>query len=101
MHVVDSGLQCNQTNFTSCTSINGGGGEIYYLNSLELVNNLTFKELWFNECKAVYGGAVYIYSFSENNNFTIDSCIFLYNEAYPKKKVLKMIMVSLEEARSS
>ena len=48
--------------------MNGRGGAVYYRNSFEFVNNLTFVDLRFIECKAVCGGAVYIYSSSDNNN---------------------------------
>ena len=79
IHMINSGLTCNDASFETCYTTGGGGGGIYIYNEYELTNNITLKNLTFKICSAVFGGAIYIYSISENNPVLIENCKFLDN----------------------
>lgn len=81
IHLVDCGFECKSANFTECYSTNGGGGAIYIKNAICLDYNVTIIDSFFLKCKAVYGGAVFIYSSCEQNEVLIQSCQFESNIA--------------------
>lgn len=81
IHIVNSGFECTTVEFKNCSSEAGGGGAIYIKNSKQQEKNITFSGLQFTNCHAVYGGAVFVYSNSDSNSVTIESCIFSSNTA--------------------
>lgn len=89
IHLINSGIYANQTCFIDCesTSKTGGGGAIFINNSLSINHNVTFIDLYFLRCKAAYGGAVFLYSSSDQSNNSIIRCEFIKNEAFSKKSV--------------
>lgn len=78
--LIDCGLSCKGSTFKNCDSTQGGGGAIYIKNKFDVSNSIFLEKLIFNECKAVYGGAVYIYSSSDKSSAIIKSCTFESNE---------------------
>ena len=77
--IFDCGFECINVEFTDCVSINGGGGAIYIKNTRFLKYNISIINNNFTRCSAVYGGACYIYSISEQNDVFIQSCLFVSN----------------------
>lgn len=67
--------------FTNCTTTQGGGGVIYVENTYEFKNPINLIDLSFNECKAEYGGAVYIQCSSSTDKVLIMKCAFIGNVA--------------------
>lgn len=76
LSITNAGLKCDQTTFTKCTASNGGGGAIYAKYTFNLPNSMTFENLKISQCKASYGGGLYVYSNSEENYVSIQSCQF-------------------------
>lgn len=74
-------VQCQNSRFTGCKSINGAGGSIYIKNTNDKSKKVIFKNVQFLKCKADYGGALYVYSKSKSTNVSVDSCIFKENVA--------------------
>ena len=74
------GLECSNTDFIDCAS-SIGGGAIFFSNSITMYeNNLFLSNLHFRQCRAVFGGALYVYSLSKHSNLSIQSCTFELNE---------------------
>lgn len=84
IYCINCGFDCKGANFTNCVSNNGGGGAIYIKNSLNLAFNITFQDNFFIQCRANYGGAVYIYCDSQVNEVSFNSCNFISNIALKK-----------------
>ena len=81
IYVTNYGLECNKIKFDNCSSESAGGG-IYIKNeNPNLDKNISLINLNFNECKAIYGGAIYIYSDSKLSDVLIKNCVFYNNEA--------------------
>lgn len=81
IHVINYGFEITETKFDNCTSPKAGGG-IYIKNTNTNINkSINLIGLTFNECGAVYGGAVYIYSESQSSAAIIKACIFTNNIA--------------------
>ena len=80
IRVINTGIQCNDTNFTSCSSTKAGGA-IYLFNSYPFLNSMTIGNNHFNGNTAQYGGALYIYSVSSLNLVTVAYCNFENNHA--------------------
>lgn len=55
--------------------------QIYIKNENALNNKGSFDNLYFNEIKAVYGGAVYIYSSNKEGQVSFSKCTFKSNQA--------------------
>lgn len=70
---------CVRSSFTNCQSTNGGGGAIYVKNSIENGYDILIEKVDFKNCKAFYGGAVYVYSSNEMSTVLIKSCTFTSN----------------------
>ena len=83
IHLIDCCLTCNDTPFNNCQAKRGGGGAIYIKNNLNLKNNVTLTLLTFENCKAYYGGAVYIYCGSKKVPVSVNTCTFTGNELIP------------------
>ena len=79
IHIINSGFNCDRVEFRNCSSTTGGGGAIYIKNSKEQENNVTLSNLFFYECQAIYGGAIFIYFDSEKNSNSIVKCVFVGN----------------------
>ena len=86
IHLINCGIMCNKTLFDRCISPGGGGGAVYIVNSFDITNNATFEDAHFIQCKADYGGAIFISANSEFFNITFTRCIFDSNEALLKTK---------------
>ena len=86
IHLINCGIMCNKTLFDRCISPGGGGGAVYIVNSFEITNNATFEDAHFIQCKADYGGAIFISADSELFNITFTRCNFDSNEALLKTK---------------
>ena len=80
IHVTNYGLKCDNIKFHNCTSVTAGGG-IYLKNSKDVDLGVNFEGLNFDECKANYGGVIYIYCDNYKNRVKIISCSFTNNEA--------------------
>ena len=80
IHITNAGLQCDQILFRNCTS-GVSGGAIYIHNVYDIKNEVNLKNLDISECKAQYGGAIYIYSHFESNVVSIVSSKFTENVA--------------------
>lgn len=78
--IINGGFNCINATFNHCVSTEGGGG-VFIKNSIDLSNEILFKNLFFTKCQALYGGAVYIYFSLENKNINITSCKSSYNTA--------------------
>ena len=81
IYLINCGIQCNNTVFDRCISSGGGGGAIYIMNSFDITNNATFEDVRFIQCKADFGGAIFISISSELFNISIIRCHFDSNEA--------------------
>lgn len=84
IYIINCQLDSIYSNFINCVSLNGGGGAIYVKNSKNLVNHVTFINLTFTKCEALFGGAIYIYSSEKTNNVTFTNCTFVSNKAIYK-----------------
>lgn len=74
-------LECANSIFEDCISFTGGGGAIFFTKSITVhENNLNLTNINFKRCKAVYGGALYIYSLSRSSNISVSFCSFHSNE---------------------
>lgn len=81
IHIINCGLECKKSYFYDCISFNGGGGAIYYSNSITNYQiDLILSSIQFQECKAIYGGAIYIYSISKYSIISVDFCSFISND---------------------
>ena len=89
IHLIDCCLTSHDTTFKNCEANKGGGGAIYIENNLDYTNNITLEKLIFTECKAQYGGAVYIYSVSDRVPITITKCKFDSNKLIDSQSTLK------------
>lgn len=78
--LINCGINCVGATFNDCVSSVGGGGAIYIKNKFNIENNILLLNNKFNQCRAVYGGAVYLYSASEVADVSVRLCIFEYNE---------------------
>lgn len=74
-------LISDSVEFRNCSSNEGGGGAIYIKNSFEQDKNISLNGFVFSECRAVFGGAVFIFSIFESNSVLISSCSFFQNSA--------------------
>lgn len=84
INLINCGLLCNNTKFFECVSFSGAGGAIYIKNSFDITNNATFINTSFSQCKASYGGAVYLSVDSGLFDISFNRCIFESNEALIK-----------------
>ena len=78
IYILNSGFDCNSVEFKNCSS-NEGGGAIYIKNSFKQDKNISLNGFVFSECRAVFGGAVFIFSIFESNSVLINS--FIQNSA--------------------
>ena len=79
-YIVNCAVRCNNTLFFNCSS-NTVGGAAYIKNFKDLDNKVFLANLTFFQCKAQYGGAMYIYSSYERNDVTIYNTKFYSNQA--------------------
>lgn len=86
VYIKNAGLNCSFISFINCVSTNGGGGAIYIKNNLDLMHNITIKDVSIKECQAQYGGGCYIYSQSDENDVSIIRSIFSDNFAKRQKE---------------
>ena len=85
IHMINTGLTVLNGIFTECQSSSGGGGGIFIYNELDIPNRYDLKNLQFINCKAAFGGGIYIYSLSEKIPANIESCNFEGNEVFDNK----------------
>lgn len=85
IHLINTGLICDNSTFTDCSSVNAFGGAIYIKNNYLYEVNYDLNNLTFNQCKAKCGGAVYIYCVSERSTIRIATCNFTDNQALAPK----------------
>ena len=85
VHLINCGIHCNDANFIDCVSLSGAGGGMLINSTLDMTNNATFSNVLFLRCKALYGGAVFIYTDSDLFNISFDGCRFESNEALKTK----------------
>ena len=81
IHLIDCCLT-----FTNCQSRHGGGGAIYIENNLKFKNNITLTGLSFNDCKAKFGGAIYVYCGALKVPVKVSSCTFSRNQLLPNSE---------------
>lgn len=79
IYLINCGINCIGVTFNGCVSSIGGGGAIYIKNTFNIENNINLLKNKFDQCKAVYGGAIYLYSASEVADISVRSCNFEYN----------------------
>ena len=84
IYIFNCGFYIHKIIFTRCLTLNGGGGAIYIKETHALEHNITFDACLFTGCKAVFGGACYIYCSSDVNDVTITGCTFSSNVAYKR-----------------
>lgn len=82
VHVVNCGVECRGTNFNDCESKNGGGGGMYISETYDYNTKIKLSRLTFQNCKAQYGGGLYLYSSSEKFNPEVQSCKFINTVSY-------------------
>ena len=75
-YFVNCGVTLNNDKFIKCESTKAGGGAIFIMNDLDLVNHITLENIVIESCTAVFGGAAYIYASSPNNRVNLTSCSF-------------------------
>ena len=68
---VNCGVTLNKEKFIQCQSTKAGGGAIFIMNDLDLVNRITLENIEIESCSAVFGGAAYIYASSPNNQVRV------------------------------
>ncbi|KAK8842112.1 hypothetical protein M9Y10_026339 [Tritrichomonas musculus] len=81
IHLINTGINCSEASFNTCSSTAGGGGGIFILNDLEIDNIINLTSIQFNKCSAVYGGSIYIYS--RYTPAYIQNCTFKYSTLIP------------------
>lgn len=78
----NAGIMASNISFKSCQSKSGGGGAIYVNNDNAKINNVVrFENVFLSNCRASYGGAVYLYSLSEDQPVEVLKCHFTNNQA--------------------
>lgn len=81
IYIENCGLECANSLFEDCISFTGGGGAIYFIKSITVhENNINLTNIKFKSCKAVYGGALYIYSISRSSDISVSFCSFQSND---------------------
>lgn len=80
IRVINAGIQCNKNHFNMCTSTIAGGA-IYVKNDYDFLTLLSFEGLEIKNCKAQYGGGIFIHTTSNKNPVSIKSCLFESNTA--------------------
>ena len=81
IHLINSALECENVKFEKCEANAGGGGGVYIMNDAESNSDVRLDNLNFVNCKALYGGAVFVQTSSPTVTATIRNCIFKENEA--------------------
>lgn len=75
LSLINCGLECKSTTtFRDCTTREGGGA-IYFKDEYSVGNTFYIEKATFHNCKATYGGAIYIYT--ANDFVTIKNCDFV------------------------
>lgn len=88
----NAGLNCTNIVFSGCqakqgqsgntnSNESGGGGGIYIKNEIGTSNPILLNSVNFSNCKAKYGGALFIYSSSVSSPVKIINCQFTTNQA--------------------
>lgn len=73
-----AGLICDNISFIGCQSNSDGDGGIYIRKDNEnFRNEIELSNVSLSNCRAMYGGAIYIYSISEENYIEIIKLILL------------------------
>lgn len=80
IHITNAGITCNNTLFENCTTTLAGGG-IYLKNEFDTSNVAALFDNNFTDCKAAYGGGIYVFSSNRKNNVEIHMCTFFLNQA--------------------
>ncbi|KAK8865060.1 hypothetical protein M9Y10_010590 [Tritrichomonas musculus] len=80
IHLENTGIQCENVAFDNCES-NEVGGAVYIDNVFDYTNQISIENSNFNNCRAKYGGAVYLYSSSRKNTVKVKYCNFIGNTA--------------------
>lgn len=80
-YLKDIEVQCENTKIKSCEAKNGAGGGMYVKNTNDKNIKVNIINVQFSNCKADYGGALYLYSSSEYTSILVESCIFEENTA--------------------
>lgn len=76
----DVRISLTETKFEKCETT-GGGGAIYTMNTKDDYFQTTIQSVDFKNCKAAYGGAVFIYSNKPKSKILVQKCNFEGNEA--------------------
>lgn len=80
-YLKDIDVDCHNNKITNCESANGAGGAMFIQNTNDLNCKVTISNIQFINCKADYGGALYIYSLSSLSDILIEYCTFKSNKA--------------------
>lgn len=80
IHLINYGIIGSGTLFSRCISNDGGGGAIYINIDRQIDFSVSIAHMTFRQCKAVYGGVVFVYCSDENNITNIYYCTFISNE---------------------
>lgn len=74
IHIINAGMTLDTGTFKECNSKNGGGGGggIYIYNQQDISNRVSIKNSNFYLCRAAFGGAIFVFTLSENVNAHID-----------------------------
>lgn len=84
--MINYGIICKNSNFTNCITEKAAGGGIYINITEKIRDPISFFDVTFTNCSAIYGGAVYIYS-SVYNEISFILCNFIENKANKKNEI--------------
>ncbi|KAK8899127.1 hypothetical protein M9Y10_001428 [Tritrichomonas musculus] len=80
----DIEVDFHDNKISNCEAVGGAGGAMYIENTNDVNYRISIKNIQFSNCKADYGGALYVYSTSSNGDILISFCRFSSNTASPK-----------------
>lgn len=81
IYVLNYGVLCSNSKFNECSSENEGGGAIYIHVNKIIDSSVSITDSSFSKCRAIYGGAIFIYSDKDENFVSINNCKFTQNKA--------------------
>lgn len=86
VHIINAGIRCSNTHYNHCKSVQGSGGAVHISNTYNYKMEMSFDGTIFNDCEALYGGAIYLYSNSDKNTPSIINCEFTNSRATTTKE---------------
>lgn len=79
IYVFNFHISCDEIEFNTCTFEKAGGGIYIYLDTI-IDSPIKLQHLYFNKCKAVCGGGIYVYPNKVENKISIIKSKFEAND---------------------